>query len=284
MKKDADLAFIDEIDELHAISPAVMEVISLLSDPVLLATPTPPTRQIVKAVEQDAGMASFLLKYCNSAFSPVRVQVNTVAHALNMLGIPKTKAILLTYFLKHVHDKAPKQYIGSYLWEHSVNAAFIARELAIHLDSKDIADEAYMAGLLHDIGKLVIYFHDSDAYEELMQEADRERKPFLPIEMELYNFSHVEAGYYLIDKWEFSDILKNSVMYHHDINPGNKDRVVNFASFANLTTHFAINRQEKLPGIYLKFYGISVERYHEMLDQILEIVIEARPVMEMGTV
>lgn len=276
MKKDGALSFIDEIDELNAISPAIMEVISLLSDPVLLTTPTPPTRQIVKTIELDAGMASFLLKYCNSPLFPLRVRVNTVAHALNMLGIPKTKAILLTYFLKHIHDKAPKKYIGSYLWEHSVNAAFIARELAVHLDSKDIADEAYMAGLLHDIGKLVIYFHDSDGYEELMMEADRERKAFLPMEMELYNFSHVDAGYYLMDKWGFSDILKDSVMYHHDINPGNKERVVNFASFANLTTHFAINRQEELPGAYLKFYGISVERYHEMLDQILEIVIEAR--------
>jgi putative nucleotidyltransferase with HDIG domain len=270
MKKNADLSFIDEIEELHAISPVVMEVISLLS------SPSPPTRPIVQRIELDAGMASFLLKYCNSPLFHFRVQVNTVAHALNMLGIPRTKAILLTFFFKHLHDKSRKKYIGSYLWEHSVNVAFIARELANRLGSKDAADEAYMAGLLHDIGKLVIYFHDPGIYEEIMQEADRDRKAFLPMEMETYRFSHVDAGFYLMNKWGFSDILKNSVMFHHDINPKERARVVNLASFANSTTHFAIDRKEDVPEAFLKYYGITGEQYDKMLDEILEVVIEAR--------
>lgn len=270
MKNKADLSFIDEIEELHAISPVVMEVLSLLS------IPTPPTRPIIQRIELDVGMASFLLKYCNSPLFHFRVQVNTVAHALNMLGIPRTKAILLTFFFKHLHDKSRKRYIGSYLWEHSINVAFIARELANRLNSKDVADEAYMAGLLHDIGKLVIYFHDPSIYEEIMQEADRERKAFLPMEMRTYRFSHVDAGLYLMNKWGFSDILKNSVLFHHDIKPEERPRVVNLASFANSTTHFAIDRQEDVPEVFLKYYGISAEQYDQMLDEILEVVIEAR--------
>ena len=270
MKNSADLSFIDQIEELHSISPVVMEVVSLLSNP------TPPIRPIVQRIELDVGMASFLLKYCNSPLFHFRVQVNTVAHALNMLGIPRTKAILLTFFFKHLHDKSRKRYIGSYLWEHSVNVAFIARELANRLNSKDVADEAYMAGLLHDIGKLVIYFHDPNMYEDIMQEADKERKAFLPMEMNAYHFSHVDAGLYLMNKWGFSDILKNSVLYHHDINPKERARVVNLASFANSTTHFAIDRQEDVPEIFLQHYGIKGDQYDKMLDEILEVVIEAR--------
>lgn len=270
MKKEVDLSFIDQIEELGTISPVVMQIITLLNNP------DPPIRPVVERIELDAGMASFLLKYCNSALFPVKVEVNTVSHALNMLGIPKTKGILLTYFFKNIHKNSKKKYIGSYLWEHSVDAAFIARELAIRLDSKKIADEAYMAGLLHDIGKLVIYFHDPNRYEELMLKADKDRKPFLPMEMDTYHFSHVEAGHYLVNKWGFSDILKDSVRYHHDINPTDRERVVNFATFANSTAHFAIDRREELPEPFLKFYGLSEEKYEEILDEILGIVIEAR--------
>jgi putative nucleotidyltransferase with HDIG domain len=270
MKKEVDLSFIDQIEEFGAISPVVMQIITLLNNP------DAPVRPIVERIELDAGMASFLLKFCNSALFPVKVEVNTVSHALNMLGIPRTKAILLSYFFKHVHDESRKKYIGSYLWEHSVNTAFIARELAVHLNAKDIADEAYMAGLLHDIGKLVIYFHDPQRYEQLLLEADSNRKPLLPIEMDTYHFSHAEAGHYLLNKWEFSDILKDSVRCHHDINPKARERVVNFATFANSTTHFAIDRQEELPKTFLKFYGLSEKKYEKVLDEILGLVIEAR--------
>ncbi|MCP5105452.1 MAG: HDOD domain-containing protein [bacterium] len=270
MTKETDLSFIDRIEELSAISPVIMEVITLLNNP------NPPIRPIVTRIELDPGMTSFVLKYCNSPLFPLKAQVNTVAHALNMLGIPRAKAILLTYFFKSLHRKSVKKYIANYLWEHSVNVAFIARELAVHLGAKEIADEAYVGGLLHDIGKLVLAFHKSDTYEKLLLEADKERKSLLPLERENFKVSHLEAGHYLVSKWGFADVLKNAVLGHHDLKLEGRDRVLNFVTFANCTAHAAIDLQEELPEVFLEFYGLSREEYERILDEILGVVIEAR--------
>lgn len=270
MKEHSDLSFIDKIEELRAIPSIVTDLMSLLND---ISTPI---YVIEEKIKLDPAISAYLLKLWNSPFFGFRTKIETITHGLNLIGFSRCKSILISYFLRNIYHKPSKKYIAYYLWEHSVYVAFTARELAINLNLDKIAEEAYIAGLLHDIGKLAIYFHDPDSYEALIHRADGERKSLLPLEHNVYGYSHVETGYHLMNNWRFSDLLKDSVRYHHDIhNYRGKERVVQLVAFANSTVHYAIDKQEELPRKFLELYRLSEIGYNKILDKIFHILAQS---------
>lgn len=273
MKND-DLSFIDEIDELSAIPSVVMETMTLLSGP--------PDKEkeslIVKKIKRDPAMVTFVFKLCSSPLLGIRRHVTTVEHALNMIGFPRYKSMLMSYFLRNVYGKTDKKYVGGYLWEHSLYVAFISRELAIHLGfDLERVEEAYIAGLLHDIGKLAIFSHDSQTYETLMFEADRERKAFRSLEENEYGYSHVDAGYYLAHKWGLADLFKDTIRYHHNFSDYHGgDEIVRLVAFGNITAHYAIAKQAALPKELLEYYNLSEEKYENIINKIFGVLVDAR--------
>lgn len=272
--QNADLAFIDKIEELSAVPAVVMELMTLLSGP----TDKKKESLIVKKIKLDPAMVAFVFKLCGSPLLGIRGQVTTVEHALNMIGFPRYKSMLMAYFLRNLYGKSEKKYIGGYLWEHSLYVGFICRELALHLEyAPERIEEAYIAGLLHDIGKLALFFHDSQTYEPLMFKADRERTMFRTLEENQYGFSHVEAGYYLAEKWALADLFKDSIRYHH--RPGDyrgEEEIVRLVAFGNITAHYAIAKQVGLPGEFLEFYNLSEEKYENIINKIFGVLVDAR--------
>lgn len=271
MKKRGDLSFIDKIEELRAIPSLVVEVTSLLNETF------PDTNAVEEKIKMDPAIASFILKFSNSPFLGIRVPLVKLRFAIELIGPTTTKGILMSYFLRNTLKKAAKEEFSNYLWEHSVFVAIISRELAIRLNLKNVCEEAYTAGLLHDIGKYAIYYDDPFDYENLMLEADRDRKALLPLEKDFYGYSHAEVGYYLLNRWRFSDLLKDSVRYHHDIRhyPGGEE-VVKLVAFGNSTFHYAIEKQGELPREFLEFYNLSIENYNKIVNSICSIVAEAQ--------
>ena len=272
MNKHPDLAFIDNLKELRATPVVVMELMGLLHDS--------PGRDIEIAVANkialDPAMTAFVLKFCNSPLFSHRAPVNTVSRALTMMGFYRLKSILISYFLRTLYAKVGKKYIFNYLWEHSFQVAFISRELATHLDCEEIAEEAYIAGLLHDIGKLVVYCHDPENYEDLLQQVDKERVSLLPLETDTYGYSHTDTGSYLMDLWRLSDLLKHSVQYHHDFDHyRGKEKAVGLVAFANITAHYALGKQDESPEKFLKSFGMSEKRYQLILEDIFRILTES---------
>ncbi|MCP5106504.1 MAG: HDOD domain-containing protein [bacterium] len=274
MANQNNLAFIDEIEELKGIPSVILELITLLS-----GTPDPAKEKAVVAkVNRDPALAAFVLKFCNSVLLSPRTPITTIAAGLNMVGFSRYKSILMSYFLRNLYNKTSKKYIADYFWEHSVYVAVIAREFAYHLEFADqIADNAYMAGLLHDIGKLAIYFNVPNDYEVLIMEADKERSPLLPIEEKTYPYTHVETGHYLLNKWNLAPVLKDAVRYHHRIHEytgGNE--VVKLTAFANSTAHYAIEKQEPLPKAFLSIYDLSEEEYDDIVNRVFYVLMEMK--------
>ena len=270
MIKQTDLSFIDKIEELKAIPPLVIDLMTLLNDSSI------PIYIIEEKIKLDPAITSYLLKQCNSPLLGFRTPIDTISHGLKMLGYSRCKTMLISYFLRNLYNRPGKKYITYYLWEHSVYVAFTARELALNVNLKKITEEAYIGGLLHDIGKLAIYFHDPETYEYLIQQSDRERKSLLPLEHDVYGCSHVETGYRLMDNWKFPDVYKDSVRYHHDIkNYQGADQVVPLVAFANSTVQYAIEKRGQLPGEFLKKFGLSEIKYYKILDNIFHILVQS---------
>jgi putative nucleotidyltransferase with HDIG domain len=159
----------------------------------------------------------------------------------------------------------------NYLWEHSISVAVFAKELSSYL--KIEKEGAYLAGLLHDIGKLVIYFHDADAYEKIIKKVDEKGENFMILEEEVLNFSHIDAGNYLVNKWNLPEFIKKTILFHHFfISYAGDEPVIGIVAFANQLVHKYLDRNPVLLDIYLREYSLSEEELDSFAEKTLGII------------
>ncbi len=254
---------IDDVEELSAIPSLLMELMTLLNDPS--------TRQpvLVEKIKQDAALTAFLLKYCNSSLFSSRLKINRVEHALSMIGIPRCKSIMMSYIMRNLYRNAGNNPFTSAIWEHSILVALIAREVTLFIGKEAaLAEDAYTAGLLHDIGKLAIYLLDKEDYEELYVVTDTE-KDLVTREKEFYGFNHSEAGNYLMKGWEFSEILSEPALYHHHIADYKGIlEVTGLVAFANAAFHDSVSSLIPMNPFLLELYGLDNAKYQEFMEGI----------------
>jgi len=269
--KKNNLSFIDNIEELRALPSLILEIMAMLSSDDF------DIKEVEEKIKLDPAMVTYILKFCNSPFLGIKVPVVRLGYALGIIGPATLKTTLMAYFLRNLFFRSAKKDISNYLWEHSVQVGIIARELATALKKPELKEEVYLAGLLHDIGKLVIYFKEPERFEEVLLESDRKRESTLHMERELYGYDHAEAGHYLLNRWQLSDILKDSVLYHHDFQEysGNFE-AVKIAAFACDTFHYAVDRQGRLPEFWLEKFELTERKYQELVEEILQVVADSQ--------
>lgn len=254
------LEFIDNIEELSAMPALALDVMAMVNDM------TTSVHDIAQKVRLDQAMVSFLLKACNSPLYGVRQEVTNINRAINLLGYSTIKSILMSYFNRNLYQLSGKNEVKDSLWKHSVAVAVFARNLCSKLNMDP--EDGYVAGLLHDIGKMVLYLDDSDKYGEIVRRvADKESPDFLTAEKELLGMTHVETGYFLLEKWKFSQLLKDVVLYHHELKLFvGDDQVIGLVAFADQLTHVFMEKRFDDLDPFMEQFGISGSD----VDQVVE--------------
>jgi len=109
------------------------------------------------------------------------------------------------------------------LWEHSIACAFAGRMLALPRWPL-LAEEAFLAGLMHDIGKLVLNLQVPQRFDEIVTLVYNEHRGFHETEREVLGFDHAQVGALLVEKWKLSPMLEESIGLHHDPSAQTADR------------------------------------------------------------
>ena len=161
-------------------------------------------KRVAHIIEQDPAMTAKIMQIVNSSFFGVKREIKDINHAVMFLGFEKLKALVLSIHIFGAFEMAnriPPKTMQS-LWQHSLKVGKLAHYIAQHEGAdKKMAEEAMIAGMLHDIGKLVVI---------LAQLAKRKEKA------EQYSDEgHAELGAYLLGLWGFSDEVIDAVGYHH---------------------------------------------------------------------
>lgn len=177
----------------------------------------PSMQNIAKIIEQDVGMTAKIIQMVNSAYFGLKRKIVVADEAVNFLGLEIIKSLVLTIevFEQFQNTKCNGFSIDK-LFDHSMTTASKARDLAkaLKMDRTDI-NNAFMAGVLHDLGKLLFAANLPSDFEKVFHEMRSKKIPECEAEYRIFKTTHAEVGAYLLGLWGFPDCIVDAVAYHH---------------------------------------------------------------------
>jgi HD-like signal output (HDOD) protein len=167
-------------------------------------------------IEKDPVMAGNLLHLVNSALYARRGSINSVRHALSLLGINKLRNAVLGMSITRMWNqvRTPPSWSMVRFNMHSSACAILSDLLSQRL-TVDYAEGAFVAGLLHDVGRLLIALGLTEEYSRMLQMHEQEGKPLLECEVEIAGLSHPELSAEALAHWNLPEAIQNAVRYHH---------------------------------------------------------------------
>jgi putative nucleotidyltransferase with HDIG domain len=168
--------------------------------------------ELAKVVASDPAVAARVLKISNSSFYGCQRQIQTLSHAIMVLGFSTLKSLVVAASVKQVYK--PYGLTEKMLWEHSFGAGLAARVIA---NSTRLVneEEAFLGGLFHDIGKIILNSLDNQQFQMVVQKCYNDGMSFLDAEQQVFSYNHAEVGGLVIKKWNFPAILMQAVLKHH---------------------------------------------------------------------
>jgi putative nucleotidyltransferase with HDIG domain len=178
----------------------------------LIESETATADEMARVVASDPAVAARVLKISNSSFYGCQRQIQTLSHAIMILGFSTLKSLVVAASVKQVYK--PFGLTEKMLWEHSFGAGLAARIIAGTTQLVN-EEEAFLGGLFHDIGKIIMNNLDNQKFQAVMQKCFNDNISFQEAERQVYSYTHAEVGGMVIKKWNFPGILMNAVLTHH---------------------------------------------------------------------
>ncbi|MCS6953014.1 MAG: HDOD domain-containing protein [Bryobacteraceae bacterium] len=169
--------------------------------------------RLVELIRADASLSSELLRRANSPVYGLRARIASVQHAVVVLGFDRVKTLALTVGVGAYLKTALKLELLRRCWRHSLACAILSEELSRGCLLP--VDQAYTAGLLHDIGRLALLVKHPQAYAGLLEVIEENCLPALESERDLFGVDHCEAGAWLARHWDFPPQLAEVAAQHH---------------------------------------------------------------------
>lgn len=204
-------ALIDDVGELVSLPEVVLRVNEMVNDEHASAA------DIGKVISQDPGLSTRILKIANSPLYGNMRQVDSINRAVTILGTKQIRDLVISTTAAKVFAGIPNDVISvADFWHHSLYCALLARALAIH-SKKANADTLFTAGLLHDIGHLIMLnrIPQEELAAIMLTVQGEASKELIDAEREMVGFDHTEVGANLARKWHLPEIIVECIAYHH---------------------------------------------------------------------
>jgi HD-like signal output (HDOD) protein/signal transduction histidine kinase len=175
--------------------------------------------ELAALVGKDAGMTGKILSVANSSAYNRGGRQPNLEQAMVSLGTDMIKTLVISDSVFQTFNSFPNSGATDLraFWKHSLTAAVLARDLARHLNYSQ-PEEAYLAGLLHNVGRLALLATAPKEYG--FNFTARDDEDLCAVEQRTLQITHAEAGAWLIERWQLDSFLADSVLYHHE--PGER--------------------------------------------------------------
>jgi putative nucleotidyltransferase with HDIG domain len=258
------------VRDIPALPKVVNQIVSLLGQA------NTPASEIARLITLDPGLTSRVLRMVNSAAYGIQRQITSIQHAIMLLGFTTVRGLVLSasifkLFQGNTHAGLNLQAF----WQHSIMTGLVARRLGEWLKLPEF-EEAFSAGLLHDIGKLVLDQYLSQEYAQVLLAASRTQiKPygprFLDVEFSKLACSHATIGEHVAHKWKLPLSLTEAIAFHHEPDKAeHAPALVQVIALANQLVHVTHQRAFTIADFPL----MSPLKYFEL--QLADSVVQAK--------
>lgn len=214
--------------DLPALPQVASRVMQLVSDPETSA------EALENVILRDQAMTAKVLKISNSALFGMRHRIGTLSQAIPLLGFRTLRSLVVAASTEALFRAKKSCFKDKILWEHSLAVALTARLLARESGYTEV-EQAFIAGLIHDIGKPVLDKNLGDEYQAVVEHVFNRQGTFHEAEMERFGFDHAEIGSLVVTKWKLAEELEEAVRLHHSPKKAELDPVLCASvSLANL--------------------------------------------------
>lgn len=205
---------IQDIEQLPTLSTVYYNLQKILSDPNATA------KEVGNAIEDDQALTSKILKLVNSAYFGFPKRISTITHSVIILGFKEIKNIALSVSIIDMFaDKEETECLDrAEFWRHSLAVAICSNVIAKKVDVNKLEDAevAFVAGLLHDIGKAILDLYLHRHYIDAIQNSKENKSLIIETEKETFGFTHQEIGQLLLEKWNLPSELISVVSLHNN--------------------------------------------------------------------
>lgn len=201
----------------------------------LVEAPTSTAADLSEVISKDQALTARILRLVNSSFYALRCEVVKVSHAIALLGFVAIKNLALGLGVIDMFGRSRNggELSGEGFWEHSLCCATAARLIAEHVRFTP-AEEAFVAGLLHDFGKLVFQDHFRSDFKTALRTAREEAVPLLAAERTVFETDHAVVGEALAEHWHLPLSLRSAIGGHHAPDAsGGLTAIVHVANFVS---------------------------------------------------
>jgi putative nucleotidyltransferase with HDIG domain len=223
-------AVLDRITEVSSLPHVAMKAMEVAGDPEAAAA------DLKSVVERDPSLCSRLLRQANSAAHGLRAKITNVQQAISYLGFRQIRNLAVTAWVCSIfqEDDAIGPYQRTKLWRHMVAVGVCARLIAKRLKLAANQD-AYLGGLLHDIGIVLADQYAHDGFRVVIERL-RDDRSLAEVEREHLGFDHTVLGARVGEKWGFPDLVQDAIRFHHasQLCHGEHPEIVQCVEIANV--------------------------------------------------
>jgi HD-like signal output (HDOD) protein len=213
MNKNLERKKIEQIENLPTLPEVANKLLRIINDPMTTA------HDVANLISRDLSLTSKVLRLANSAFYGVPRTVATVHNAVVILGLKVINTMVFSITVVKMfpsdghHDFFPRKKF----WSHSVAVAVLSKYLALRMRKFSLFDpeECFCAGLIHDLGRVVMdqYLHED--FINAVKMAQTENITLLDAERKVFGFDHSDVGDWLTARWELPNDIRVPIVYHH---------------------------------------------------------------------
>jgi HD-like signal output (HDOD) protein len=250
--------------------PAVLDEVN-----ALVENPNSSTEQISKVITKDQVLSAKVLKMVNSPIYGFPGRISSIQHALVLLGFNVIRGIIIS---TTVFDAMNTAMVG--LWEHSQGCAIASSTVSRIIGCKD-PEEYAVAGLLHDIGKVVVAVQMPEAKQSIDELVRQEDLRYIQAEQRVLGFAHDRVNLWMCNHWNLPPNLKEALAYHHKPMSASlypkMAQVVHLADFLTRLYEVGSGGDDQVSVLdpqVLRALGITAGAWEELLRQVEEAFAE----------
>ena len=273
-----------EVSRLPAVPGVVQQVLALVSDPDFSYD------ELMETVRLDPGITAGVLRVCNSPYYGLRQKVNSLKHALTLLGPAKVVDIVLSNEVVGFYKKTQDGYdlARGDLWQHSMATALLAQKLG-ERTGYNHPSMLFTAALLHDVGKLILSEYVGEDFAYIEQVMAKKKISFVEAEREVLGLDHALLGGAVAKSWNFPEPIIKAIALHHDPGRARTDKdLVQLVALANLlvvSVGVGVGAEGLAapvdPGL-LKGVGVRNKDLQDMTLEIKSILDQAQELLDLA--